>query len=297
MVNYTAEIPIVDVAFFANKNAAFWLSDISNIQQRFSSLNLPHKYECFMLLFINSSEGALLIDNKKQEIAPPMFIGIKPNNILSFNTAGSLSGFIVVFNEAFFSLRYNNNVLNHFSFLKYQQAAIFKLQEDKWQKLTAFITLIKQEFSIEADMKEMVLRSYLNILLADVERLFSTLNEQKVFSMYEEKYRQFETLLENHYQESKTPGQYAGKMFITTNYLNKICNNARGLSCGEIIRKRITIEGQRLLHHTNLTVAEIAYKLGYESVSYFVTFFKRQTSLTPDTFRKNCHDFVNKKNG
>ena len=296
MINYTAEIPIIDVAFFANNYSSFWLSEITDFTNRFTDLVQPHKYGCFMLVFITSSRSEVFIDNKQVEISQPMFISIKPNNIVSFNLATDASGFIIVFNEAFFSLRYNNNELNHFSFLKHQYSAFLKLQSGQWQKLSGFISLIKGEFDCNANMKEMVLRSYLNILLADMERLFSSIQEQNTFSIYEEKYRQFETLLEAHFVECKTPGQYASKMFITTNYLNKICNNARGLSSGEIIRKRITLESQRLLHHTRSTVAEIAYQLGFESVSYFVTFFKRQAGITPDAFRKTSHDFINNKN-
>lgn len=250
-----------------------------------------------MLLFINSAEGELFIDDKHLETTAPLFISIRPNSILSLSLPPSISGVVHLFKEAFFALRYNNNVLNHFSFLKHSHATVLKLQEAQWQKLAGFIQLIKQEFSTNAEMKDLVLRSYLNILLAEVERFFSKLNIPEKFSLYEDKYRQFEALLESNFLQYKTPGQYAAKMFITTNYLNKICNNARGLSSGEIIRKRIALESQRLLHHTNLTVAEVAHRSGFESTSYFVTFFKRQVGQTPDNFRKNCHDFVNKKNG
>jgi AraC-like DNA-binding protein len=42
----------------------------------------------------------------------------------------------------------------------------------------------------------------------------------------------------------------------------------------------------RLLLATANQVKEVADGLGYEDVSYFIRFFKKQTGQTPDAFRK-----------
>ncbi|WP_394803591.1 helix-turn-helix domain-containing protein [Niabella hibiscisoli] len=34
-------------------------------------------------------------------------------------------------------------------------------------------------------------------------------------------------------------------------------------------------------------MGEIAGQLGFESLSYFVTFFKKNAGVTPETFRRN----------
>jgi AraC-like DNA-binding protein len=74
-------------------------------------------------------------------------------------------------------------------------------------------------------------------------------------------------------------------LHISTNYLNRLCREYRGVTGGEIIRERVIIEAQRLLQYTTLSVAETAYKLGFESPSYFITFFKKNTGTTPEGFR------------
>jgi AraC-like DNA-binding protein len=82
------------------------------------------------------------------------------------------------------------------------------------------------------------------------------------------------------------PSFYAEKLHVTANYLNKICKTETDKTAGDIIRKRVTIEAQRLLHYTNLSVNEIANDLGFDNVSYFITFFKKQAQTTPEQFRK-----------
>jgi len=85
------------------------------------------------------------------------------------------------------------------------------------------------------------------------------------------------------------PSFYADKLNVTANYLNKICKREVGKTAGDMIRKRIIIEAQRYLHYTNLTINEIAFDLGFENASYFITFFKKQTYFTPEQFRKNAN--------
>ena len=94
-------------------------------------------------------------------------------------------------------------------------------------------------------------------------------------------------MIDKHFETKKLPSAYAELLHVSPNYLNKICKEETGQTAGDLIRKRITIEAQRLLHYTNYNINEIADKLGFENTSYFVTFFKKQTETPPEQFRKN----------
>lgn len=52
------------------------------------------------------------------------------------------------------------------------------------------------------------------------------------------------------------------------------------------IAARIAAEAKALLQHTDWSVADIAYALGFEYPAYFNNYFKRLTGVTPSTFRK-----------
>lgn len=131
-----------------------------------------------------------------------------------------------------------------------------------------------------------VLRSYLNIVLDLLDRnsgqqLISTYNSDK-----EQKVRQFEQLLSLYYKTERFPSFYADKLNISTNYLSRICREMRNCTAGDMIRNRVLIEAERLLYHTFNTVSEISYILGFESCSYFITFFKKKYGQSPEEFRK-----------
>src|SRR5258707_14056302 len=59
-----------------------------------------------------------------------------------------------------------------------------------------------------------------------------------------------------------------------------------GLSAGELIRARLLLEAKRLLLHSEQTVAEIGYELGFEDPSYFSRFVRREIETSPLELRK-----------
>ncbi len=249
-------------------------------------LEFPHKQSFYMLLYVEDASGMAMIDQRHVRLDQSKVICIKPNSVFSLDINRNARGCLICFTESFFSLRYNNNVLYQFAFLKKDADSHTRLPESMAGKWSGLIAMMQQEFTHQLKGAEKVLRSYLNILLFDLDRRFHPMGPERKNNR-EEKLIQFERLLEDNYPQHKTPSFYAGRLHISTNYLNKLCREQRGITSGEIIRKRVTIEAQRLLHYTSLSIAEVAYKLGFESPSYFVTFFKKQTETTPDHFRKS----------
>jgi AraC family transcriptional regulator, transcriptional activator of pobA len=53
----------------------------------------------------------------------------------------------------------------------------------------------------------------------------------------------------------------------------------------KILQDRLMQESRRLLLSTELSVAEISYKLNFEDNSYFNKVFRKSTGLTPKRFR------------
>lgn len=84
----------------------------------------------------------------------------------------------------------------------------------------------------------------------------------------------------------RTPQDYAASLAVHVNYLNRAIKEITGKPTSEHIAARITAEAKALLQHTDWSVAEIAYALGFEYPAYFNNYFKRVTGTTPNTFRK-----------
>ncbi|NSL87615.1 AraC family transcriptional regulator [Chitinophaga solisilvae] len=282
----SSEIAVLSADMFKAGNDFFWMGTLACILEKYPQLEWAHRQSFYTLLCIENAQGAAVIDGIAIRLDRPKVICVKPGSIFSMDINRAATGTIIFFKEDFFSLRYNNNALFQFSFINRENSHYVRLDETKayeWKQLCSFM---QQEFNRHHKGAGSILRSFLNILLCKLDRQFEPSAIAKKNNT-EEKLRRFQLLLDEHFIKHKTPSFYAEQLNITTNYMNKICRKYKSLSSGELIRKRITIEAQRLLHYSGGSVAEIAKELEFESVSYFVTFFKKNTGMTPERFRKN----------
>lgn len=281
-----SEIPDHSLRLFTGDESHFWMDDTANLLQRFPLLEYPHRQDFFMLLFIDDAEGEISIDSQKIRLDSAKVIFIKPRFISSININRKAVGKIICFTEDFFSLRYNNNILDQFSFLHDTSKLFVRLSEEEKNKWVYLLEIFYREFSLYSSGSVKVLRSYLNILLFDLQRLYDPLGLVVNNTPKQQKIKEFEKLIDKDFRLKKMPAAYADLLNVTPNYLNKICKEVTNYTAGDLIRKRIVIEAQRLIHFTNYSINEIADQLGFENASYFITFFKRQTNKTPEQFRR-----------
>jgi len=83
----------------------------------------------------------------------------------------------------------------------------------------------------------------------------------------------------------RTAKDYADRLAIHVNHLNKVLKENVGQTTTNLISSRIIKEAKILLRQTDWNISEIAYTLGFEEVAHFSNFFKKQTSLSPLAFR------------
>lgn len=84
----------------------------------------------------------------------------------------------------------------------------------------------------------------------------------------------------------RTAQDFASSLAVHVNYLNRAVKAITGKPTSVHIAMRITAEAKALLQHTDWSVSEIAYALGFSYPAYFNNFFKRLTGNTPSSIRK-----------
>lgn len=285
----TLNMPVYNMGLFGDDSLHFWLDELENVLEKFPLFEFPFKQDFYTLFVIESAEGEIAIDNQKIRLNKAKVIILKPGYIGRIDINKNAKGKMICFTSDFFSLRYNSNILNQFSFLQRDAKPYIEFTSDQKRHWDTISALFETEYRSQNRETNKVLRSYLNILLFELERLYDPLGFVKSRNIKQEKVHQFEDLIDKYYKSKKKPSEYAELLHISPNYLNKICKEETGQTAGDIIRKRITIEAQRLLHYTNDSINQLAYKLGFDNVSYFVTYFKKQTKTTPEQFRQMYH--------
>jgi AraC family transcriptional activator of pobA len=105
------------------------------------------------------------------------------------------------------------------------------------------------------------------------------LRQQRLFT-------RFLLLVEQHLLDHWTLQQYAARLGLTTQRLNRLTREVSGQSALEVVHARLTREACRRLIYTAAPVGNLAGELGFEDAAYFSRFFKKQTGKTPVGFRQ-----------
>lgn len=84
---------------------------------------------------------------------------------------------------------------------------------------------------------------------------------------------------------SRRVEEYAELLGCSVRTLTRACLAETGRSAKQIIDERVALEAKRLLACTDLAVAEVGRRLGFEEPTNFGRFFTREVGSTPGAFR------------
>jgi AraC-like DNA-binding protein len=170
---------------------------------------------------------------------------------------------------------------------------VFELSESEFQYLQAVFSKMKNELASDYAFKYDLIRNYVMELIHLGQKLQPAsilypkhTASERVSSLFLELLeRQFP--IESNQQRIglRTAKDYADRLAVHVNHLNKVLKENTGRTTTEVIGNRITQEAKILLKQTNWTISEIAYCLGFEEVAHFSNFFRKHTQITPNTFR------------
>lgn len=202
-------------------------------------------------------------------------------------------GHFCIFTDEFLIRNKSGVVLDDLPIFKVGGYPVFQLSAKEADEITAIFTKMHTEIASNYLFKYDLIRNYVLQLihfgqkLQPATDLYSANNSSsRVASLFIELLeRQFP--IENHNQKLNltTAKDYANRLSVHVNYLNRVLKENTGKTTTEILSGRVTQEAKILLKQTNWNISEVAYSLGFEEVAHFSNFFKKQTNFTPLQFR------------
>lgn len=92
--------------------------------------------------------------------------------------------------------------------------------------------------------------------------------------------------IETHLRSGLSVAQYAKALNVTPARLRAACMEVTGKTPMRVLEERLVLEAKRNLNYTNMTIAQIAYYLGFTDPAYFSRFFSKLCGESPAVFRK-----------
>ncbi|MBN8678016.1 MAG: helix-turn-helix domain-containing protein [Chitinophagales bacterium] len=251
-------------------------------------IQFPHRHDFYQIVLFTRGGGRHSIDFQQFDAAPHQVYYMAPGQIHTWDFNQDTDGYIVNFNESFFtSFCHNPHFVRDFPlFSSISGSSVNTLDMSCCGEVeTTFAQMLEEFDKKEADYKMDMLRGMLSTILVRLSRVVPQPFNDGVSKHNLVLMRQFEILIEQHFREKRLPKEYAELMFVTPNHLNALSNSVVGKSAGELIRDRILLEAKRLLVNSDLMISQIAETLNFEDNAYFTRFFKKYLGVTPEGFR------------
>ncbi|MDM1557234.1 helix-turn-helix domain-containing protein [Chryseobacterium indologenes] len=203
------------------------------------------------------------------------------------------SGSFCVFTEDFFMKETSYNTLENLPIFQPGAVPIFEIDNELADEIESLFKKIKKEIDSDYLFKYDLIRNYVWELIHYGQKLqpatkisVSKDASMRVVSLFIELLeRQFPIESREQRLQLKAANDYAERLSVHVNYLNKRLKENTGKTTTEFIGDRIIQEAKILLKQTQWNVSEISYALGFEEIAHFSNFFKRKTTFTPLEFR------------
>lgn len=203
------------------------------------------------------------------------------------------SGYFCIFTSEFLIQSKSGVVLDDLPIFQPGGYPIFQINDEEVADINYIFTKMYKELSSDYTFKYDLIRNYVLELIHYGQKLQpatalypSHTASARVSSLFIELLeRQFPIESPDQKLSLRTAKDYADRLSVHVNHLNKVLKENTGKTTTDIISSRILQEAKILLKQTDWNISEIAYSLGFEELAHFSNFFRKQTSLAPVAFR------------
>ncbi|MFF3288329.1 AraC family transcriptional regulator [Streptomyces sp. NPDC003023] len=246
-----------------------------------SRADFPHRHTFYEIVHVTAGTGAHVVDLCRWELRPPHLGVVTPGRIHHWEGARGLDGSVVLFTEDF--------LLDHPG----DRELLRRLGERPWRDLDGpthertgrLIADLDDEYRTGADGFATVLRALLHILVVRASRLPEPAPARppsRPGTVAEE----FVRLIARNDPALWSVRACADRIGVSGGYLAEAVRAATGRTPGQLVREARTHEAKRLLARTDLSVRQVAGRVGLADPAYFCRFFRRETGVSPGDFRR-----------
>lgn len=202
------------------------------------------------------------------------------------------SGMYCIFNPHFFM---NFGQIQHYEVFQPNGTHVFELTDEETKKVEKIFDKMREEFDSEYKYKYDSLRNLVFELIhfgmklqpAAVQLTQHGNASLRIASIFLELLERQFPIDESHSSiQLRTASDFADQLNVHVNHLNRAVKEMTSKTTTQLISERILQESKLLLKHSSWNVSEVAYSLGFNEVTHFNNFFKKQLNLSPTQFRK-----------
>jgi len=218
---------------------------------------------------------------------------LAPNQVITMSTEESCyeDGYNLYFHADLIRNYQLGKNIHQYGFFAYAVNEALLVSDKEKKVLIGLFENIASELDNNTDsFSQDVLVSQIELLLNYSNRFY---NRQFLTrrAIHNDLVSQMDSYLEGHFATQgggiPTVLEVANYLNVSPRYLSDMLKSLTGQSAQQHIHDKLIEKAKEVLSSTSLTIAEIAYQLGFEHPQSFNKLFKRHTTLSPNGFRKS----------
>lgn len=265
----------------------------ANSETHMQSFRTPVRIDAFIIGIGIEGETTVSFNLREHDLKKDSMFIFGPQNILQVHSNENFKAQVLVISTDL--MRRINIDTKHIMplLLQFGNHPSIELSAEESRRLRSFISLVEAETQgPETDFARDIL---CELIAATIYKIGDILChylaehpevEHSIHSRAEAYFKHFLELLSEHFRTERSVSFYATKLCITPKYLTTLIKRISGRSVSEWIDNFVIIEAKTLLKYANMSVQEIAYHLNFPNQSFFGSYFKRNTGMSPSQFKE-----------
>ncbi len=262
----------------------FHIEEISFYKKHIKIPVKPHRRSVYFFLFITKGSAIRSKGLTQYSVSEHDFFCLPANQITSIEyLSEDIEGYYCHFDPDIFNMpQLKINIEKDFSFFGYNAVPI--IQKVDFKKVLPILNILFAEYKINLQSRKDLIPLYLTLLFKEIT-LTNSQSNSEVVNASSQLTQKYKNALSHYIYQKKTVHEYADLLAVSPNHLHKSVKKATGKSAHNLLDEMRILEAKVLLHQTELTIAEIAFKIGDFAPTDFSRFFKKHTNLTPKQYR------------
>lgn len=272
------------------------LVDYSLVEYQIEESEISWMQELYFMGFKRDLQGKLHYGQSLYDFDEGLMCFIAPRQLVKMiidKSGIKPSGYLLAFHPDFIWNTPLAKTINNYNFFGYDVNEALFLSEKEEETLIGLFKGIEKEYQSGIDeFTQNIIISQIEVILNYCERFYQRqfITRKKTNHHILDK---LENILENYFNGNMidtglpTANYIAASLNISTNYLGSLLKSLTGQTTQQHIHEKLIEKAKEKLSTTDLSVSEIAYKLGFEHSQSFSKLFKAKTDISPLEFRKS----------
>jgi len=249
----------------------------------------------YMIALKKIKSGYVLYGKTRYDHHNGSMVFMKPRQIIEVsNVQFAEKGFVIFVHEDYLSGHGLHEQIKKYGYFDYEINEALHVSPSEEKIIWDLYDKIRSEYDGSQDeLSREIILSHIDSILKYSDRFYKRQFVDRSTNVSTGTVRKFQDVLKHYFEtgQHQTQGlptvqHLAGDLFLSTRYLSDVLKQETGKNAMEHIHMYLITEAKNQLLSSEENVSGIAYRLGFESPSYFTRLFKKVVGLTPVQYKE-----------